>query len=194
MQVREKLFRLTEEWAGDAGIGSTWVADSAARTLLSIALSEPHGIPGPSTLVNVTQLKPLETPDGKHWTLIEPVEAKPVAGIEFQFSEMQLIWDPLNETSAQFRERAELEFKQRLQSAMNLSKSVMDASPIDLNPHWIEWVILQRVASRSTNSIAKQYGVTNPAVDRGVEEARRKLGLPDHRSTPPRYQGATSRQ
>lgn len=159
MNNRIEMMELVTNWCAKWNLDVPWVWKAATLTVVTASFNQLRGLPAPESLVLSISPTTQEV-DGKLWSTIEEVDIRPIAGIDIHVRPNAYTWDPLQETRAQFRDRAKQEFLARLDEELALTAEVADITPVDVKYQWVQWLILKRVLKRSISSIARDYRKT----------------------------------
>ncbi len=156
MKYRSELTDLVTNWCKKWNLDVDWIWKAATLTVVTSAFNQLQGLPMPTSLV-LSIAPNIREVDGKLWSILEEVDIRPIAEINIHVRPNVYTWSPLQETRAQFRDRAQREFLMRLDEELALSEEVADITPIDVKYQWVQWLILKRVLDRPIASIARDY-------------------------------------
>lgn len=187
--VDYRLYTRVGAWIEAHGLACRWIRGIVESTLIALALAEAQGTERPATLVQALEGEPRGAEQEGSWYEWSGVDVEPFAAFTFPPPPEPAQWSPLEETEAQFIERATESYRDWLRRGTKQALEINPLEPIAVHAQWVNWLILQRACGRSVNSIAIEYGKTRPAIDHGIEEARKTLGMEHHRATPPRFRG-----
>jgi hypothetical protein len=177
---------IVDAWCERRGLStrSGWFESVALGTLIDIAMHRHLGINPPSGFTFNRELHFERREDGVAIAL-EKMHLSPKPQALFYANPGVQVWNQSLETRAEFRRRAINEFAEILDRQIEaLGPENFNPKTVEVNFAWVDWTILLLAEGKSVRSVAKQYHVTRPAVDKGVEKVREFLGFNEPRHTP----------